>query len=168
MGSDGRKEIVCPMCRGLNEGTAVFCKNPDCHKALGEFRYALEELGKKSKWHATLVSRIASFVGRPHFVALHLGVVLVWVAANTGLIFMAKAFDAYPFGLLALLLSIEAVLITSILIMSNTGQTELANTRAKLDYEVNVQTYREIQEVLRALDDISARLDRIEGSRSDS
>lgn len=150
------------MCGGVNDPFAVFCKNPSCHKALGEFRYALEELGKESKWHTTLVTKIASFIGQPTFVVVHVIWIGLWVALNTSIFFAAKAFDAYPFGLLALVLSIEAVFITSILIMSNTGQTELANTRAALDYGVNIQTYREIQEILRALETISDRLDRIE------
>ena len=154
--------IICPVCYETNEPTAVFCKNPKCHKALGEFRYAIEELGTQSRWHVTLVNRIARFIGRPHFVAFHVAWISLWVAVNLGLIVMGAVFDAYPFGLLGLLLSIEAILITSILIISNSGQTDLANTRAALDYEVNIQTYREIQEIQRTLEQISGRLDRLE------
>ncbi len=155
-------EIKCPACGGINEGHAVFCKNPDCHKALGEFRYAIEELGAQTKWHETLVQRIAGFIGRPHFVGIHIVWFAFWIVLNTGLLAMSSRFDAYPFGLLALILSIEAILITSILIISNGGQTDLANKRAELDYEVNIQTYREIQEISRALDQISSRLDNLE------
>jgi uncharacterized membrane protein len=168
MRAEAPTEIVCPMCGGVNEPHAVFCKNPSCHKALGEFRYAIEELGKQSKWHVTLVNRIAGFIGRPHFVALHIVWVSVWIALNTGFILMGHTFDAYPFGLLALVLSIEAVLITSILIISNGKQTDLANTRAALDYEVNIQTYREIQEILRALDKIDSRLEALERTKGES
>lgn len=155
-------EIVCHMCGEVNTGDAVFCKNPHCHKALGDFRYALEELGSKGKWHITLVNRIAKFIGRPYFVALHVIWIGIWIVLNTGLVLMWKVFDAYPFGLLGLALSVEAVMITSILIMSSSGQTDLANTRAALDYEVNVQTYREIQRILHSLDHIAERLDRLE------
>jgi uncharacterized membrane protein len=156
-------ELICPACGGVNDPQAVFCKNAECHKALGEFRYALEELGTQSKWHVAMVSKIAAFIGRPHFVVAHIVWIGAWVALNTGVFVMGRAFDVYPFGLLALVLSIEAVLITSILIISNGGQSELANTRASLDYEVNVQTYREILEIARALERINERLDRLEG-----
>lgn len=160
---DAESEIECPACGGLNDARAVFCKNPSCHKALGEFRYAIEELGAQTKWHETLVQRIAGFIGRPHFVGLHIAWFAIWIALNTVLLAMGRRFDEYPFGLLALILSIEAILITSILIISNSGQTDLANKRAELDYEINIQTYREIQEIGKALDAISSRLENLEG-----
>jgi uncharacterized membrane protein len=166
MPSDDTNALICPACGGVNDAHAVFCKNPACHKALGEFRYALEELGKQSRWHVAMVSKIAAFIGRPHFVVAHIVWVGLWIAFNTGLIIVGHAFDAYPFGLLALVLSIEAVLITSILIISNSGQSDLANTRASLDYEVNVQTYREIMEISRSLERKNERLDQLEGRSS--
>lgn len=158
-------EIKCPACGGINSPEAVFCKNPSCHKALGEFRYAIEELGAETKWHRTLVQKIAAFIGRPHFVAIHVVWFALWILVNTGLIAIGRRFDEYPFGLLALILSIEAILITSILIISNNGQTNLANKRAELDYEVNVQTYREIMEISRTLESISERLDKLEAPK---
>jgi hypothetical protein len=36
--------IFCPACGGENPADAVFCGNHSCHKALGEFKYVLEEL----------------------------------------------------------------------------------------------------------------------------
>jgi hypothetical protein len=36
--------VICPACGGGNPHDAVFCGNHECHKALGEFRYVLEEL----------------------------------------------------------------------------------------------------------------------------
>lgn len=154
--------ITCPVCHEVNDPSAVFCKNPQCHKALGEFRYAIEALGAKSKWHETLVSRTAKFIGRPHFVGFHVAWVTLWILVNTGTILMGRAFDVYPFGLLGLILSIEAILITSVLVISTSGQSDLANTRAELDYEVNVQTYRGIQSIQRTLESIEIRLQQIE------
>lgn len=154
--------IVCPACGGENDSHAVFCANPECRKALGEFRYAIEELGAKGKWHHTLARNCADFIGRPHFVGVHVMWFLLWIVLNSGLLAMSQRFDSYPFGLLALILSIETILITSILIISSRGQTALADKRAELDYEVNIQTYREIREIMRALEKISDRLDALE------
>ncbi len=168
MPTDFESELVCPACGGKNDAHAVFCQNPKCHKALGEFRYALEELGRQSLWHEALVTKIAGFIGKPHFVVIHIVWIGAWIALNTGIFMIGRTFDAYPFGLLALALSIEAVLITSILIISNSGQSNLANTRATLDYEVNVQTYREIQHIQQTLEMISERLSLLESRQSGS
>jgi uncharacterized membrane protein len=155
--------ITCPACGGENDVHAVFCANPQCHKALGEFRYALEQLGAKSRWHQALADRAATFIGRPHFVGVQLVWIGLWVLLNSGIIAMATRFDGYPFGLLGLLLSLESVLITSVLIISSRAQTILANTRAELDYEVNVQTFREIKDIARLLETLSSRLEALEG-----
>jgi uncharacterized membrane protein len=151
--------IICPACGGANPPEAVFCGNPACQKALGEFRYVSEELKATTRWYERVADRIAGFVGRPHFLALHAFWFAVWIAANTGLVAMAQ-FDEYPFGLLGIILAIEAIFITGVLLISQNRQSVHFDKRAELDYEVNVRTYREIHRVdtmLRVL------MDRLQG-----
>ena len=73
---------VCPMCGGINEPEAVFCANPHCHKALGEFAYVREELRREARWHETLAERVVAFIGRPHFLGIHLLWFAAWIAAQ--------------------------------------------------------------------------------------
>jgi len=150
---------VCPVCGFANAPDAVFCANPNCHKALGEFPFVLEELRARARWHETLAERVAGFIGRPHFFAVHLAWFVVWVALNTGLIAVVRRFDDYPFGLLGILLSAEAIFITGFLLISQNRQSALAERRAILDYEVNVRTYRRIGEIEQSLRILAERLD---------
>ena len=39
--TEEKAAVTCPACGGENAPDAVFCTNPGCHKALGEFEYAL-------------------------------------------------------------------------------------------------------------------------------
>jgi uncharacterized membrane protein len=71
-------------------------------------------------------------------------------------------FDLYPFGLLGIILSIEAIFITGFLLISQNRQSAHADKRSELDYEVNVRTFREIQKMQGLLADIQSRIDRIE------
>ena len=71
-------------------------------------------------------------------------------------------FDVYPFGLLGIILSIEAIFITGFLLISQNRQGAHADKRSELDYEVNVRTFREIQNTKGLLSDIQARVDRSE------
>ena len=151
--------IVCPACGGSNDHDAVFC---DCGKALGEFRYVREELGATERWHEKLADRVAGFIGKPHFVVVHLLWFSAWLALNTGLIAMWTRFDDYPFGLLGIILSIEAIFITGFLLISNNRQSAHADKRAELDYEVNVRTYRHINQIDARLRAIGERLERLE------
>jgi uncharacterized membrane protein len=142
----------------------VFCGNPACCKALGEFRYVREELSDASAWHERIADRVTGFVGRPQFLAVHALWFLLWVAVNTGAFAVVTRFDDYPFGLLGIILSIEAIFITGFLLISQNRQSTHADKRAELDYEVNVRTYREIHEIDTMLRTILARLARLEGT----
>jgi uncharacterized membrane protein len=140
----------------------VFCASPACHKALGEFKYVLEELAAKARVAEKIADRITEFVGRPQFVAVHVAWFIAWVLLNSGAIALVAVFDAYPYSLLGIALSIEAILITSFLLISNNRQSAHSNKRAELDYEVNVRTYRHILHVTDRLRAIEERLDRLE------
>ena len=154
--------VICPQCGGSNSADAVFCANPDCHKALGEFRFAEEEIARESRVHERIADRIAAFIGNPYFIVVHAVWFLLWIAANTGVITISRMFDVYPFGLLGIILSIEAIFITGFLLISQNRQGAHADKRSELDYEVNVRTFREIQQLKSIMADILVRIERIE------
>jgi len=160
--ASAKAPIVCPVCRGENPHDAVFCGNPVCRKALGEFRYVREELLAAARWYETIADRVTGFVGKPHFLAVHALWFAAWVGLNTGLVAMMTHFDEYPFGLLGIILSIEAIFITGFLLISQNRQNAHADKRAELDYEVNVRTYREIHEIDAMLRAIMERLEKLE------
>src|SRR5205823_5367204 len=53
-----KETLVCPVCGGENPPDAVFCGNTECRKALGDFKYVLEELREEAKWHEALAERV--------------------------------------------------------------------------------------------------------------
>ena len=154
--------VICPQCGGSNSADAVFCANPACHKALGEFRYAEEEIAREARVHEKVADRIAEFIGNPYFIVIHAIWFLLWIGVNTGLITFSRMFDVYPFGLLGIILSIEAIFITGFLLISQNRASAHADKRSELDYEVNVRTFREIQHMKGLLADILTRVERIE------
>jgi uncharacterized membrane protein len=144
--------ILCPACGGENPADAVFCGNHACHKALGEFRYVLEELNKTKGWIEHLADRVTDFAGHPHFVSLHVFWFLAWMVVNSGMVAFVGVFDAYPFGLLGIILAIEAILVTGFMLISQNRQQAYANKRAELDYELNIHAYRKLVELEKRLD----------------
>jgi Predicted membrane protein len=154
--------VFCPQCGGANTADAVFCANPECHKALGDFRYAEEELAREAKAHERVADRVSAFIGNPYFIVIHAVWFVLWIAANAGLISFSPMFDMYPYGLLGIILSIEAIFITGFLLISQNRQSNRAEKRSELDYEINVRTFREIQNLKRVLGDIQSRIDKIE------
>ena len=156
--------IACPVCGGVNPADAIFCGNPACHKALGEFKYVKEELLSEARWYERLADRISDFIAKPHFLVAHSLWFVLWIAINTGVLAVAQRFDEYPFGLLGIILAVEAIFITGFLLMSNNRQSAHANKRAELDYEVNVRTYRLINKVDAVLSTVIERLEKLEAA----
>lgn len=152
----------CPACGGSNQAEAVFCANPNCRHSLGEFRYVGEEMQEQLRWHDVLVDKVAGFIGKPTFLAVHAFWFSLWIALNAGILGFMHGFDAYPYSLLGILLSIEAIFITGFLLISQNRQSAYADKRAELDYEVNVRTYRKIAEMEASLDVVLDKLQRLE------
>ncbi len=155
---------VCPACGGINAHDAVFCANPACHKALGEFKYVQEELLAEASRHEKLAAKVTTFIGKPHFLVAHVFWITAWIAINTGIVAFVRKFDNYPFGLMGIILAVEAIFITGFVLITQNRQNAHADKRAELDYEVNVRTYRQIHEIDDRMDQILDRLERLEAA----
>jgi uncharacterized membrane protein len=155
--------VACPACGAENDHESVFCGM--CHKALGEFQYVAEEFAAARHWFEVVAENVAGFVGRPHFVAVHALWFGLWVLLNTGVatVMLVRRFDEYPFNLLGILLAMEAVFLTGFLLISQNRQDRYAAKQAELDYEVNIRTYRRLEEVERLLREALGRLEAKEG-----
>ena len=158
-----QEPIICPACGGENPPDAVFC---NCGKSLGEFKYVLEELQAETRWYESLASRVARFIGQPAYIAVHIALVILWIILNTGALAGIAIFDQYPYSLLGLVLGIEAVFITGFLLIDDSREDAHANKLAELDYEVNVRTYRRLQDIDAKLDWIMTRLDRQDNGKN--
>lgn len=169
-GSADSSPVTCPACGGENAHDAVFCANQKCHKALGDFKFIKEELQLSRRWHESLAERVTRFIAKPQFLLFHGIWFTAWVLINTGLLAMwvIRPFDGFPFSLLGIILSAEAIFITGFVLISQNLQNQEASIRAELDYEVNVRTYRHIADVSSKLEELMARLDRIESSNNGS
>ena len=153
------KTIICPMCGGENPEDAVFCGNHLCHKALGEFKYVLEELQAKKNWIEKLADKVTNFIAKPHFIVIHLLWFAVWILANEGYLGQLRNFDEYPYSLLGIILAIEAVFITGFLLISQNHQANYSEKRAELDYEINIRSYRKLVELEKRLDYLEGKSD---------
>ena len=65
-----------------------------------------------------------------------------------------NGFDPFPFGLLTLIVSLEAIFLSTFVMLSQNMQSKQADLRAQLDYEVNVKAEQEIKEIKQMLLDL--------------
>jgi uncharacterized membrane protein len=82
---------------------------------------------------------ITRFAGSMAFVYLHVVWFSLWVAANSGLVPGLGIFDEFPFGLLTLVVSLEAIFLATFVMISQNREAVRADVRAELDFETNLR-----------------------------
>jgi uncharacterized membrane protein len=87
-----------------------------------------------------LADSITAFAGRMLFVYLHALWFIGWIAVNEGLLGRAMEFDPYPFGLLTMIVSLEAIFLSTFVMVSQNRQAVRENVRADLDFETNLRS----------------------------
>jgi len=87
-----------------------------------------------------IADTITSFAGSMWFVYIHSFWFLVWIAINLGVIGGFIKFDRYPFGLLTMIVSLEAIFLATFVIISQNRQAERADIRSQIDFENNLRS----------------------------
>jgi uncharacterized membrane protein len=91
---------------------------------------------------------IARFIGSVAFLLLQILLVLSWSAINLNLIPGVKPFDPFPFGILALVISSESVVLTIFVLISQNRMTRQAERRSHLDLQVSMLAEQELTTML--------------------
>ena len=82
---------------------------------------------------------ITTFAGSMRFVYIHLIWFGLWIAVNVGLAGLNHEFDKFPFGLLTMIVSLEAIFLATFVMISQNRQAARADLRNELDFENNIR-----------------------------
>jgi uncharacterized membrane protein len=116
---------------------------------------ALEREALDDRTHLDrLTHAVTRIAGSQAFIAAHLVWFTSWVAVSS----TRLSFDPYPFSLLNLIVALEAVFLTSIVLMTQNHMTRLADRRAHLDLQVNMLAEQELTAMLHMLSGLCTRL----------
>lgn len=103
----------------------------------------------------TLAERIADVMtaafGSMPFLVVNGVWFLVWIVINLGLIPGIEPFDPFPFGLLTMIVSLEAIMLAIIVLISQNRAAKIADLREEVDLQVDVITERELTKLLELL-----------------
>jgi len=119
---------------------------------------AIADLEKKTlddRAHIGRLSELATKVaGSGKFLAGHLLFFAVWMVLNT----TRFAFDRKPWDILNLILTFEAIVLTSIVLIAQRDIRRVADLRAHLDLQVNILAEQELTAILGLLNRVCAKL----------
>jgi uncharacterized membrane protein len=99
------------------------------------------------------------FVGTIYFVLFQCIFVLLWITLNTRLLGSGHAFDPYPFPLLSTVLALEAVLLTSFVLIRQNAMDLRSERRNHLDLQINLLAEKEATSSLKILREIADHLE---------
>lgn len=109
-------------------------------------------------WSQKLADKITQGIGSMASVAIHAAFFVFWILANTGALGF-KPFDPFPFGLLTMVLSIEAIFLSLFVLISQNRMQIESDNRAELDVQINLLTEHELTRLIRLTDLIADKLE---------
>lgn len=133
---------------------------------------ATRDVNEIEEDHRTTVMRIADviseFSGSLPFLFIHCVIFFVWIILNVTPLSGTRfgAWDPFPFGLLTMVVSLEAIILSVFVLLSQNRQVARDRVRNDIEYDVNMKAELEVAELHKKLDyvgeQILARLERLE------
>jgi uncharacterized membrane protein len=109
----------------------------------------------------TVVEAVAdglnSLASSTPFLLLHVAWFLVWIPWNLGWFGLAP-FDPFPFGLLTMIVSLEAIFLSIFVLMSQKRESAIAELREELMLQVNLRMEEEVTKTLQLVAGLYTRL----------
>jgi len=89
---------------------------------------------------------ISEFSGSLPFLFIHLGLFFIWIVLNVGPLSRTSFgnFDPFPFGLLTMVVSLEAIILSVFVLLSQNRQIARDRVRNDIEYQVNLKAELEI------------------------
>jgi uncharacterized membrane protein len=104
------------------------------------------ETREKRSFLERLTDGVRALVASPGFILVHMVWFAVWMGANS---LRHPAFDPYPFNLLTLTVSLEAIVLTGFVLMAQSRMTLQADKRAHLDLQIDLLAEQELTAILK-------------------
>ena len=135
---------------GVDEQTGVVSLH-----AVEENIRSVVEMDEQFDRTRSVVDRIAdaigTFSGSMAFVGLHVVWFTLWFLINTGVLKFLPKFDPFPFILLAMIVSVEGVLLSTFVLMKQNRMQQRSDARHQLDLQINLLAEKEVTKALQLL-----------------
>ena len=135
--------------------------NPALNKVIERNIRTIIRLRLKAARERTVHDRIADIItslsGRMGFVYVHIVWFGLWILLNTGRVGV-RAFDPFPYGLLTMIVSLEAIFLSTVVLISQNRLSSEIERRADLDLHIGLLAEHELTRVLQMLDAIQRKM----------
>ena len=150
--------VSLPRSNGLGTRQSELLERASKHLSLEPNPVLVEHAKERAESAQNrLADRITDFAGSMRFVYLH----VLWFGLWIGL-----GAEKYPYGLLTMIVSLEAIFLSCFVLISANRQAEKDKVRSDIEYEVNIKAELEVahlhEKTDRIYEDMLARFNRLE------
>ena len=91
---------------------------------------------------------LTSRFGSTGFLVFNMVWFIIWIGLNTGIIPGVQPFDPFPFGFLTMIVSLEAIVLAIVVLISQNREAQIATLREEIDVYINFQAEQELTKLL--------------------
>ncbi|MBA3868242.1 MAG: DUF1003 domain-containing protein [Anaerolineae bacterium] len=136
----------------MSQNTASTEKNRYLQNNLEQNREIIRSLKTRQDEKRSLAEKIADFMtaifGSIVFLLINVIWFAIWIVINLKIIPGSVAFDPFPFGLLTMIVSLEAIVLAIFVLISQNRSSKIADLREEIDLQVDMLTERELTKVM--------------------
>ena len=111
----------------------------------------------KARFQDRLASSITGFTGSMGFVYLHLIIFTAWIAINLGLVPGIPQFGS-SFVTLAMMASVEAIFLSTFILITQNRMASVADKRAELDLQISLLAEHEVTRLVTLVSAMAERM----------
>lgn len=105
-----------------------------------------------------MADNLTAICGSTPFLLTHVTIFATWILVNTGRIPGLEPFDPFPFGLLTMIVSLEAIFLSIFVLVSQNRSSHINTLRDEFHMRVNLIAEEEITKILELLAEIRKEL----------
>lgn len=102
----------------------------------------------KRSWVEKVADLLTQKFGTILFLSLNAVWFIVWLLINLDLVPGIKPFDPFPFGLLTMIVSLEAIFLAIIVLISQNREEKITDLREEISLQIGIYSERELSKVL--------------------
>ncbi|MBU1070836.1 DUF1003 domain-containing protein [Patescibacteria group bacterium] len=102
----------------------------------------------KRNWVEKIADLLTQKFGTVLFLSINATWFIIWLLVNLDLIPGIKPFDSFPFGLLTMIVSLEAIFLAIIVLISQNREEKISDLREEISLQIGIYSERELSKVL--------------------
>lgn len=122
------------------------------HRRLISRKRIIRSFEARANENRTSIEKIADMMtsrfGSMEFLSINAVWFFIWITINTGLVPIVPIFDPFPFGLLTMTVSLEAIFLAITVLISQNRAAKIDDLRDEIDLQINTISEEEITKMI--------------------